>query len=71
MSYNQALHRVYQAVRQTSPQTQPDLVESSGLSLPAVIQAIKRLEQQKLVLKYNLTYNKKRATLTKLAFFRF
>ncbi len=49
MSYNQALHRVYQAVRQTSPQTQPDLVESSGLSLPAVIQAIKRLEQQKLV----------------------
>ena len=50
MSYNQALHRVYQAVRQSSPQTQPDLVESSGLSLPAVIQAMKRLEQQKLVI---------------------
>jgi predicted NBD/HSP70 family sugar kinase len=49
VSYNQALYRVYTALRQTSPQTQPDLVASSGLSLPAVINTIKRLEQQKLV----------------------
>ncbi len=50
MSYNQALHRVYAALRQVSPQTQPELVGSTGLSLPAVIHAMKRLEQQKLIL---------------------
>jgi predicted NBD/HSP70 family sugar kinase len=49
VSNNQALHRVYKSLRQISPQTQPDLVTNSGLSLPAVISTIKRLEQQKLV----------------------
>ncbi len=52
MSYSLALDRVYAALRQLSPQTQPELVSSAGLSLPAVINAIKRLEQQKLILEH-------------------
>ncbi len=50
MSYNQALNRVYAALRTSQAQTQPELAHQIGLSLPAVIQAIKRLEQIELIL---------------------
>jgi predicted NBD/HSP70 family sugar kinase len=50
VSYNLAQHRVYQHLRQAGTQTQPTIAQSTGLSLPSVIHAVKRLEQQKLIL---------------------
>ena len=49
MNHNQAHIRVYEALQNGSSQTQPELALATGLSLPAVIQAVQRLSQAKLL----------------------
>ncbi|MFN3266383.1 MAG: ROK family transcriptional regulator [Deinococcales bacterium] len=48
MSYNLAHRRVYAALRQREA-TQPELARATGLSLPAVIEAVRQLEQRRLL----------------------
>jgi glucokinase len=48
-SFELAHQRVYACLRSTDPQTQPQLAQTTGLSLPAVINAIKRLEAKGLI----------------------
>ncbi len=50
MSHNQAHYRVYAALRGHEILTQPELAYQTKLSLPAVIQAVRRLEKNNLLL---------------------